>query len=219
MLSGMGGDEVFAGYPRQMAMKIASAFDPVPNLLRRPLMKTVAGALPGGLPGRLTAPLRNAKKFARSAALDFEDRYLGYGTYFTNEMKQRLYSDEWRATHARIRSLRHASRLLRARRRCRAAEPASLRRSENVSAVSESDDDRQDVDGRESRGARAVSESRDDRDGRAHAAAVEAAWAEAEVRSEASARRCPAEGCGLAEEGGLWGADPVVAARAAAADD
>ena len=96
MLSGMGGDEVFAGYPRQMAMKIASAFDPVPNLLRRPLMKTVAGALPGGLPGRLTAPLRNAKKFARSAALDFEDRYLGYGTYFTNEMKQRLYSDEWR---------------------------------------------------------------------------------------------------------------------------
>jgi asparagine synthase (glutamine-hydrolysing) len=97
MLSGMGGDEVFAGYPRQMAMKIASAFDPVPNLLRRPLMKTVAGALPGGLPGRLTAPLRNAKKFARSAALDFEDRYLGYGTYFTNDAKRRLYSDEWRA--------------------------------------------------------------------------------------------------------------------------
>ena len=97
MLSGMGGDEVFAGYPRQMAMKIASAFDPVPNLLRRPLMKTVAGALPGGLPGKFTAPLRNAKKFARSAALDFEDRYLGYGTYFTNEMKQRLYSDHWRS--------------------------------------------------------------------------------------------------------------------------
>jgi asparagine synthase (glutamine-hydrolysing) len=100
MLSGMGGDEVFAGYPRQLAMKIASVFDPVPNLLRRPLMKTVAQALPGGLPGRFTAPLRNAKKFARSAALDFEDRYLGYGTYFTNEMKHRLYSDEWRArTH------------------------------------------------------------------------------------------------------------------------
>ncbi|HEV8367717.1 MAG TPA: asparagine synthase (glutamine-hydrolyzing) [Pyrinomonadaceae bacterium] len=96
MLSGMGGDEVFAGYPRQLAMKIASAFDPVPSLLRRPLMKTVAQTLPGGLPGRFTAPLRNAKKFARSAALDFEDRYLGYGTYFTNEAKHRLYSDDWR---------------------------------------------------------------------------------------------------------------------------
>lgn len=97
MLSGMGGDEVFAGYPRQMAMKIASAFDPVPALLRRPLMKTMAQALPGGLPGKLTAPLRNAKKFARSAALEFEDRYLGYGTYFTNEMKSRMYSEEWRS--------------------------------------------------------------------------------------------------------------------------
>lgn len=96
MLSGMGGDEVFAGYPRQMAMKIAAAFDPVPSLLRRPLMKTVAGVLPGGMPGRLTAPLRNAKKFARSAALDFEERYLGYGTYFSDEMKQRIYADEWR---------------------------------------------------------------------------------------------------------------------------
>ena len=97
MLSGMGGDEVFAGYPRQMAMKIAGAFDPVPDLLRRPLMKTVAEVLPGGLPGKFTAPLRNAKKFARSAALGFEERYLGYGTYFTDKAKQRLYTDEWRS--------------------------------------------------------------------------------------------------------------------------
>jgi len=96
MLSGMGGDEVFAGYPRQLAMKLASAFDPVPSLLRGPLLKTVADVLPGGLPGRFTAPLRNAKKFARSAALDFEDRYLGFGTYFSNETKHRMYSNEWR---------------------------------------------------------------------------------------------------------------------------
>jgi asparagine synthase (glutamine-hydrolysing) len=100
MLSGMGGDEVFAGYPRQMAMKLAGAFDPVPELLRRPLMKTIAAVLPGGKPGRLTAPLRNAKKFARSAALDFENRYLGYETYFTDEGKARLYTDDLRqATH------------------------------------------------------------------------------------------------------------------------
>jgi asparagine synthase (glutamine-hydrolysing) len=96
MLSGMGGDEVFAGYPRQLAMKIASAFDPVPGLLRRPLLKTLARTLPGGLPGKLTAPLRNAKKFARSAGLEFEERYLGYGTYFTDDAKRDLYSDNLR---------------------------------------------------------------------------------------------------------------------------
>lgn len=96
MLSGMGGDEVFAGYPRQMAMKLAGAFDPVPQLLRRPLMRTVAAVLPGGMPGRLTAPLRNAKKFARSAALEFQDRYLGFETYFTDKAKSRLYTDDVR---------------------------------------------------------------------------------------------------------------------------
>jgi len=96
LLSGVGGDELFAGYPRQLAMKIAGALDPVPQLLRRPLMNALTNALPGGLPGRFTAPLRNAKKFARSAALDFENRYLGYGTYFTDAAKQNLYSDDLR---------------------------------------------------------------------------------------------------------------------------
>jgi len=100
MLSGMGGDEVFAGYPRQLAMKLAGAFDPIPQLLRRPLMKTIDRALPGGMPGKLTAPLRNAKKFARSAALDFENRYLGFGTYFTDEAKQNLYTAEMRTATA-----------------------------------------------------------------------------------------------------------------------
>jgi asparagine synthase (glutamine-hydrolysing) len=96
MLSGMGGDEVFAGYPRQLAMKIAGALDPVPRLLRRPLMRAVESALPGGLPGKFTAPLRNMKKFARSAALDFENRYMGYGTYFTDGAKAELYTPEMR---------------------------------------------------------------------------------------------------------------------------
>jgi asparagine synthase (glutamine-hydrolysing) len=102
MLSGMGGDEVFAGYPRQLAMSFAGALDPVPSALRRPAMRAVAGALPGGRPGRLTAPLRNAKKFARSAALDFESRYMGFGTYFTDEAKRRLYTDEMREATAGV---------------------------------------------------------------------------------------------------------------------
>jgi asparagine synthase (glutamine-hydrolysing) len=110
MLSGMGGDEVFAGYPRQMAMRLASALDPVPALVRRPLMKAVASVLPGGMKGALTAPLRNAKKFARSAALDFENRYLGYGTYFTDEAKGRLYSGEMREAVRGMDAYRHHRR-------------------------------------------------------------------------------------------------------------
>jgi asparagine synthase (glutamine-hydrolysing) len=100
LLSGVGGDEVFAGYPRLLAMKLAGGLEPFPGFVRRPLMNAMAAALPGGLPGKFTAPLRNAKKFARSAALNFEDRYLGYGTYFTNEAKQNLYTAELRAATA-----------------------------------------------------------------------------------------------------------------------
>lgn len=96
LLSGVGGDEVFAGYPRQLAMKLASVFDPVPGLLRRPVFKAIESVLPGGMPGAFTAPLRNARKFARSAGMSFEDRYLGFGTYFTAGDKQRLYSGEFR---------------------------------------------------------------------------------------------------------------------------
>lgn len=94
MLSGMGGDEVFGGYPRQMAMKIAGVSDILPSMIRHPLMKTVESFLPGGAPGKFSAPMRNAKKFARSAAMDFEDRYLGFGTYFNDQMKFDLYADE-----------------------------------------------------------------------------------------------------------------------------
>ena len=97
MLSGMGGDEIFGGYPRQMAMQIAGLTDVLPTSVRRPMMKTVESLLYGGLPGRFTAPIRNAKKFARSAAMDFEDRYLGFGTYFTDTMKSDLYSSDLRS--------------------------------------------------------------------------------------------------------------------------
>jgi asparagine synthase (glutamine-hydrolysing) len=48
----------------------------------------------GGYRGKLTAPMRNAKKFARSAGLDFENRYLGFGTYFTDAMKRNLYNKD-----------------------------------------------------------------------------------------------------------------------------
>jgi asparagine synthase (glutamine-hydrolysing) len=118
LLSGVGGDEVFAGYPRHLAMKIAGAFDPIPKLIRSPLMKVAADILPGGLPGRFTAPLRNAKKFARSASLDFEDRYLGYGTYFTDAAKADLYSDQMleqtRGMDAYKEHRRHFSRVTKA---------------------------------------------------------------------------------------------------------
>lgn len=120
MLSGMGGDEIFAGYPRQMAMQIAGLTDIVPSAVRRPLMRTVESVLHGGVRGRFTAPLRNAKKFARSAGVDFEERYLGFGTYFTNEMKGRLLTPDTRQSLAESDAYRYHKMYFE---KCRDASP------------------------------------------------------------------------------------------------
>ena len=90
LLSGMGGDEVFAGYPRHAAVRIAEAYNLIPSFLSRP----VVDALPGSRPGRLTALFRNTKKLARSASLPERERYLGFGTYFTEAEKREMYTDE-----------------------------------------------------------------------------------------------------------------------------
>lgn len=90
LLSGMGGDEVFAGYPRHAAVRIAEAYNLIPSFLSRP----VVDALPGSKPGRLTALFRNTKKLARSAALPERERYLGFGTYFTEAEKGEMYTGE-----------------------------------------------------------------------------------------------------------------------------
>jgi asparagine synthase (glutamine-hydrolysing) len=90
LVSGMGGDEIFAGYPRHAAVKIAEAYNLIPSFLSRP----VVAALPGARPGKLTALFRNTKKLARSAALPERERYLGFGTYFTQAEKSDLYSGD-----------------------------------------------------------------------------------------------------------------------------
>ena len=120
MLSGMGGDEIFAGYPRQMAMQIAGITDFVPSAIRRPLMNVLEKSLYGGIRGKLTSPLRNAKKFARSAAMDFENRYLGFGTYFTDAMKQNLYAEDLRGEMKEFDAYKYHRQYFE---KCRAASP------------------------------------------------------------------------------------------------
>lgn len=90
LLSGMGGDEIFAGYPRHLAVKLAELYNLIPRFIARPLV----AALPGARPGPFTALFRNAKKLDRSAHLPPRERYLGFGTYFWPDDKCRIYSGD-----------------------------------------------------------------------------------------------------------------------------
>src|SRR5262249_35357716 len=63
-----------------------------PSVVSRPIVS----ALPASRPGPFNAALRNIHKLAKSAALPFQARYLGFGTYFTDEEKSALYSGDMR---------------------------------------------------------------------------------------------------------------------------
>lgn len=92
LLSGMGGDEIFSGYPRHLAVKLAEIYNLVPEQISKPIIS----ALPASKPGAFNAIFRNLHKLAKSANLPFQAQYLGYGTYFTNDEKQKLYSKDLR---------------------------------------------------------------------------------------------------------------------------
>ncbi len=91
MLSGMGADELFAGYPRHLAYRIAQALDRVPRPVQRGL-EALAGTLARpGRPGRLRGPRRNLWKFMRATGLSPAERYLSFSSYYaTAELRKLL---------------------------------------------------------------------------------------------------------------------------------
>jgi asparagine synthase (glutamine-hydrolysing) len=90
MLSGMGGDEVFAGYPRYLAYQYVRILDSIPTQLRHALELAVAPFARPGRPGRLRGPRRNLWKFMRAAGLPRLDGYLSFSSYYTPAELERL---------------------------------------------------------------------------------------------------------------------------------
>ena len=84
MLSGVGGDEVFAGYPRYLAYRISRSLDVIPDLVKGGLERIVSSAARPGRPGRLRGPKRNLWKFMRGAGLPAAERYLAFSSYYTS---------------------------------------------------------------------------------------------------------------------------------------
>jgi asparagine synthase (glutamine-hydrolysing) len=97
VLSGMGGDEIFAGYPRVLAAQYGRALDLVPLDARRRLGELISSRVTLGPPGRLRAPRRNLMKFARGLGDSPLRRYLTYCSYYRPEELERVLSPELRA--------------------------------------------------------------------------------------------------------------------------
>jgi asparagine synthase (glutamine-hydrolysing) len=100
MLSGVGGDEIFAGYPRYLAYRLAGAFARLPRPAGRAVEHALAGIARPGSPGHLRGPRRNLWKFMRGLDLSPADRYLAYSSYYAqSELSALLAPDLARVLH------------------------------------------------------------------------------------------------------------------------
>ena len=91
LLSGVGGDELFAGYRKHAAHYWAQAYGRLPSAVRRFAEKTVT-AFPSMRGTALKGSLRLGKKMARSASLSPIDRFITNCTYLDDAQKSGLYT-------------------------------------------------------------------------------------------------------------------------------
>lgn len=88
VLSGDGGDELFAGYTRYVIDRERRGFEKLPSALRRSVLQPVSKALPHGARG---------KNYLYNASLDATDRYIDSVSQFNRPRRDNLYTRDFRA--------------------------------------------------------------------------------------------------------------------------
>ena len=109
LLSGVGGDELFAGYRKHVASAWAEEYRRVPAFARSAAEHAMI-SLPSLRGTPMKGPVRLAKKMARSAALSPADAFIRNCTYFDAEQKKDLYTLKSRQlAHGNSASRHHAA--------------------------------------------------------------------------------------------------------------
>ena len=96
LLSGVGGDELFAGYRKHVAHGLTRRYQLIPEAVRTKLIEPLVMTLPAMRGTPVKGYVRLAKKMARSGSLNVEDAFLMDSTYLTESEKSHLYSSATR---------------------------------------------------------------------------------------------------------------------------
>lgn len=88
-LSGLGGDELFAGYHRYRGFYLSNLYSRLPRTIHRLLINPLVQALPEPQSGG--DRIDHIKRFSASATLSPANRYLSYVSSQPSELRRRLY--------------------------------------------------------------------------------------------------------------------------------
>jgi len=98
LLSGVGGDELLAGYRKYQAHYLAQKYQQLPSALRRNVLEPAVASLPAFRGTALKGRVRLLKKMARSGSLLPRERFIADSVYLSGDQRFSLYSDMMRQT-------------------------------------------------------------------------------------------------------------------------
>ena len=94
LLSGVGGDEVFAGYRKYRAHYLAEYYQRLPQAVRKSLLEPMVLGLPSFRGSGMKGYVRLAKKMARSGSLQPRERFIMDSVYFQPDQLMELCTPE-----------------------------------------------------------------------------------------------------------------------------
>lgn len=99
VLTGDGGDEIFAGYPTHVAYRVSRLVRLIPRWIRLGLLNPLVMALPTSME-RISLDYK-AKRFVTGVDLPFERAHYWWKVVFNEEEKKALCTNEFLSTHMR----------------------------------------------------------------------------------------------------------------------